>query len=273
MTDSASEWRSAVDALRTAQRLVVFTGAGTSAESGIATFRDEQGFWQRFPPEDFANWKGLLRMAAVQPKQLADFLLAVLEPIALAEPNRAHRAVAELEQHLPVTVVTQNIDGLHQAAGSSTVLEVHGSLFQIVRFPSGELLRTLSRDDLKAMIQEIRYAQDHSWTSARLLLAIQPLLGIGGNGPYRPNLVLFGDAMAEPAWSYSLQAARECDCLLAVGTSGSVHPAAMLPEAAREHDATVISIDPETSGAGDIWLKGNAGELLPRLLADAFSPA
>lgn len=272
MTGSSTDWKTAVHSLRAARRVVVFTGAGVSAESGIATFRDEQGFWQRFPPEDFANWKGLLRMAVVQPKLLADFLLAVLGPIATAQPNAAHRALAELEQHVPVTVVTQNIDGLHQAAGSSAVFEVHGSLFEIVRFPSGDLLRTLSRGDLCEMVQQIRYAHDHSWTSARLLLAIQPLLGIGGQGAYRPNLVLFGDAMAEPAWSNGLQAARECDCLLTVGTSGSVYPAAILPDEARSHGAKVICIDPVTSGAGDIWLKGSAGEVLPRLMTDVFGP-
>ena len=105
--------------LRGARRVVVFTGAGVSAESGIATFRDPEGFWSKFPPEQFGNWDGLARAAAVQPARRIEFLLAVLEPLAVAEPNPAHRAIARLQEHSGVTVVTQNVDRLHQAAGSA----------------------------------------------------------------------------------------------------------------------------------------------------------
>src|SRR5262245_19479436 len=117
----------AANALRRARHVVVFTGAGVSAESGIPTFRDAGGFWQEFPPEEFANWAGLLKIAALHPHRLAEFLLAVIEPIAAARPNAAHRAIADLERHMNVTVVTQNIDALHQAGGSTVVKEVHGT--------------------------------------------------------------------------------------------------------------------------------------------------
>ena len=116
------------DWLRRAGKVVVFTGAGASAESGVPTFRDDAGFWQEFAPEEFAHWKGLLATALVRPRRLAEFVYAVLGPIAAAEPNAGHRAIASLEKHANVTVVTQNIDGLHQEAGSRRVLEVHGSL-------------------------------------------------------------------------------------------------------------------------------------------------
>src|SRR5262245_29474469 len=118
--------------LRGARRIAVFTGAGVSAESGIPTFRDDSGLWQKFPPEQFACWDGLLKTALTEPRQLAEFLVAVIEPIAQAQPNPGHRAIADLEKHVPVTVITQNVDGLHQEAGSTTVREVHGSFFEVV---------------------------------------------------------------------------------------------------------------------------------------------
>src|SRR6266851_3488875 len=106
----------AVLALRKARRVVVYTGAGVSAESGIPTFRDADGFWQRFPPEQFATWTGLLRTAVSKPRQLAEFVLNVFEPVASAKPNAGHRSITALGQRVPTTVVTQNIDGLHQDA-------------------------------------------------------------------------------------------------------------------------------------------------------------
>src|SRR5262249_50413141 len=104
-------------ALRKAKRVVVFTGAGISAESGIPTFRDSDGFWQRFPPERFASWSGLLQTALTNPRSVAEFVLNVIEPIAAAQPNAGHQAVAELARRVQTTVVTQNIDALHQASG------------------------------------------------------------------------------------------------------------------------------------------------------------
>lgn len=114
-----------------ARRVVVFTGAGVSAESGIPTFRDAGGFWDRFPPEVFASWSGLRRVAVSQPRRVAEFLEALLDPIVRAVPNPAHRAIADLQRHAETVVVTQNVDGLHQAAGSRAVLEVHGSFYRL----------------------------------------------------------------------------------------------------------------------------------------------
>src|SRR5215469_11640115 len=133
-TDS---WIAAVLALRKARRVVVFSGAGISADSGIPTFRDADGFWQRFPPERFATWGGLLDTALTEPRSVAEFVLNVVEPIAKAETNAGHLAVAQLDRRVETTVVTQNIDGLHQAAGSQDVLEIHGSLLEVVDASSG----------------------------------------------------------------------------------------------------------------------------------------
>jgi NAD-dependent deacetylase len=256
--------------LRRARRVVVFSGAGISAESGIATFRDADGFWQRFPPQQFATLSGLLQTALRQPQLLAEFLQAVIEPIGKARPNAAHRAVAELEQHAEVTVVTQNIDSLHQAAGSSRVHEIHGTLFEIVT-RGGRLLRRLSRDQLEQVAENLQHARQRRMRLARTAMSLRPVLGIGLRGLYRPKVVLFSEALIEPAWSLSEAAASTCDCLITVGASGLVYPAATIPQIARRSGARLVSVDPAEGTGADFWLQGAAGAVLPALLRAAYS--
>ncbi len=268
MTPSPDPLTQAARELARASQVVVFTGAGISAESGIPTFRDQEGLWDRFPPEEFANWPGLLRTAAVRPRLAAEFLVAVLEPVARAQPNAAHRALAALEQHVQVTVITQNIDGLHQEAGSRTVHEIHGSLFQVVSL-RGRPIRRLSRQELHDVVESLRRVADSRVSFLGLLRALAPMFSLGPRGARRPNVVLFGQAMAEPDWTLAQQAARQCDCLLSVGTSGAVWPAAGLPAEARTAAARVIRVDP-AGGEADVWLAGSAVELVPQLVARAF---
>lgn len=256
--------------LRDAQHVVVFTGAGASAESGIPTFRDDDGFWQEFPVEEFATWSGIFRTALRQPRRVADFIYAVLHPIASARPNAGHLAVAELERHVRVTVVTQNIDGLHREAGNAIVYEVHGSLFEVVSL-KGRFRDLLSRRELLRISESLDRARRGCCVLPRTLLAIRRWAGLGLRGIRRPNLVLFGDGMAEPAWSQSLEAVRECDCLIQVGCSGAVWPAAQIPQEARNAGARVISIDPQP--ASGLWLTGTAAEVLPILVRSAFGDA
>ena len=246
----------------------MFTGAGVSAESGIPTFRDESGFWRQFPVEEFATWKGLLHTAILRPRRLAEFIQAVLEPIAIAKPNAGHRAIAEMEKHTGVTVVTQNIDSLHQEAGSTIVHEVHGSLVEVVT-RRGRFVRLLSRGQLLRIAEAVGRARRGWLVMPRVLLAFRPLAGIGLRGLHLPRIVLFGDAMAEPAWSHALEAARRCDCMIQVGTSGTVLPAAVLPLEAKAAGAKVITIDPG-EGQGDVWLQGTAASVLPQLVQAAF---
>jgi NAD-dependent deacetylase len=254
--------------LHAAREVVVFTGAGVSAESGIPTFRDEAGFWQRFPVEDFATWRGLVRTALGRPRRLADFIHSVLHPIAVAKPNAAHRAIAEMERHTGVTVITQNIDNLHQEAGSTLVREVHGSLFEVVTC-RGRFLRLLSRRQLLHIAEALERIRQGKLVLPRLLLAVRPIAGLGLRGLHVPRFVLFGDAVAEPDWSRALEAACRCDCMIQVGTSGTVLPAAMLPMEAKAAGAKVITIDP-SEAKGDIWLPGTATTVLPQLLDAAY---
>ncbi len=260
--DEAADW------VRSSREVVVFTGAGISAESGIPTFRDDSGLWQRFPPEQFATWAGLVRTATLQPRRFCEFVYSVLEPIAAARPNPAHRAIAEAERHTGITVVTQNIDGLHQAAGSTTVHEIHGSLLEIVTV-SGRFRRLLSRADLREITSSLEKAFRGILTLPRALVALRRLIGIGSGGAYRPNLVLFGDALVQSAWTQSVSAARTCDCFLQVGCSGLVLPAATLPQEAKAAGACILAVDPNPTEA-DFWLQGRAAEVVPMLFETAF---
>lgn len=258
----------AADWLREARRIVAFTGAGVSAESGIPTFRDDDGFWREFPPEYFAHWRGLIRTAFVDPVRLTKFVAAVIEPLAVAKPNPAHIALRELEQHRKLIIATQNIDGLHQAAGNKRVLEIHGSLYEIINLIS-KRRRILSPQQFARISNKLEGIRQRPFALTRLLFGIRPMIGLGFTGAWRPNVVLFGEGLAEPDWSNARSATGDCDCLLVIGTSGLVMPAAMLPGVAKEAGAKVIQIDPNDPGIG-LWLRGNAGNVLPQLIEAAF---
>jgi NAD-dependent deacetylase len=254
----------AAHTLQTARHIVVFTGAGMSAESNIPTFRDDDGFWQRFPVESFATWSGIARTALRQPRALAEFAYEVIHPIADATPNPGHLAIEQLEHHTKVTVVTQNIDGLHQLAGNTVIHEIHGSLFEVVSW-QGRFRKLLSRGDLQQISRRVAKCRQGPFSLARLLWALRPWLGLGIRGLHRPKLVLFGDAMAEPDWSLAYRSVAECDCLLQIGCSGLVMPAATLPSEAKAAGATTIAIDPQPAAA-DLWLPGTAAEIMPALV-------
>jgi len=259
--------------LREASRVLIFTGAGISAESGIPTFRDPGGFWERFPVEQFGTWTGLVELASKNPGQLAEYLIMRLKPVAQAVPNPAHRAVKALENFCHVVVVTQNIDGLYSDAGSSRVLEIHGCLLRVVWAGDRQPVRTIPRSELAELVEQLEGATRSSRLSTgRLLAILRPIFGVGSRGIYRPDVVLFGDVMAEPEWTTALRTARECDLVLSVGTSGQVYPAALIPWEAKDHGAPWVHIDP-AERAGDIWLQGPAGTLLPLLVRKAWPSA
>jgi NAD-dependent deacetylase len=265
---NTDNWIGAVLALRHAKRTVVFSGAGMSVESGVPTFRDTGGFWQRFPPEQFANWKGLLKTAMSHPRLLAEFVWNMIEPIARAKPNAGHLAVAELEKRVEIVVVTQNIDGLHQAAGSGTVHEIHGSLLEVVDSSTGKIVHRFERGDLAHIAATVRRYVDAESSILSLANELCRQYPFDWLGHHRPNVVLFGDSLAQPAWSEGCYAAETCDVLISVGTSGTVYPAAMIPYRAEALGATVISIDPSPSPG--FWLQGKSSDVLPELIQAAF---
>ena len=256
--------------LRSAERVVIFTGAGVSAESGIDTFRDDGGLWDEFAPEQFATWSGLINTAMRSPRKCASFMHRLLAPIAMAQPNAAHRAIARAEQSIAMTVVTQNVDGLHQEAGSTIVREIHGSLLEIVT-TKRRFVRLLARSQLATITSHLQKATRSPLALVRMLHAIRPMAGLGARGFFRPSAVLFGEALKEPAWTAALDDCDRCDVMLVIGTSGLVLPAAMLPARARAAGATIIVIDPAEPTNADIWFECTACAVLPDLIDKALS--
>ena len=230
-----------ITALRDAQHVCVLTGAGISAESGVPTFREAQsGLWEKHNPLDLATPEAFLR----DPVLIWRWYRWRRELVAKAVPNPGHIALVELATLVPrLTLVTQNVDGLHQRAGSSEVVEFHGNIFED---------RCFAED----------CAVDCDAESA---VPICP--GCGSN--VRPGVVWFGEAIPERALKQSFAAASDCDVFLSVGTSSLVFPAAGLADIANDSGAVVIEINPNPTGSAagfDYAIAGKAGTVLPELI-------
>ena len=236
------------EALSRARSITVLTGAGISAESGIPTFRDAlSGLWERFKPEELATPEAFI----ANPRLVWDWYAWRREKAIDAMPNPGHDALAELERtciarDANFTLVTQNVDGLHQAAGSRNVIELHGNIRRVKCFD--------------------HHHPADSWVETGTLPPHCPLCG----SMLRPDVVWFGEMLPEDALEAAMQAARSCDVFLSVGTSALVEPAASLPFAARQAGAMVIEVNRESTpltNAAQISLRGAAGVILPQLVA------
>lgn len=242
----------AAAALRVAERVAVLTGAGVSAESGVPTFRASDGLWEGHRIEDVATPFAFQR----NPKLVWSFYNTRRANVRTVKPNAGHYTLAKMEERWGkhFTVVTQNVDGLHLAAGSKNVLEIHGSLYRTRCTCCGiEAHRGLDKS-----LGEMPECPECS-------------------GLLRPAIVWFHESLPEDVWEASLAAAHECDVLLVVGTSAVVHPAASLvPIAKRSKSpgATIIEVNltrTEASEHADIGLYGKSGEILPQLYERTFS--
>ena len=232
--------------LRDAERVVALTGSGVPAESGVPTFREAQtGLWERFDPQQLATPEAFAR----DPELVWRWYAWRRELVSKARPNPAHAALAELERRVPLfTLVTQNVDGLHQRAGSENVVELHGNILRTRCSWEGEPV-------------------EPGETEA----APPPCPNCGA--PLRPDVVWFGEMLPPEALEVASDAARGCDLFLSIGTSGLVYPAAALPYEALENGATLVEINPDETPLtphADDHLRGRAGEILPRLLHAAF---
>ena len=225
------------------RRLVALTGAGISVESGIPDFRSPGGLWERFDPLEYAQIRAFRR----NPAKVWTMLKEMDAVITAAQPNPAHYALAELEARgLLLGIITQNVDNLHQAAGSQRVVEFHGNALRFIC------------DTCKG--QHPRETLDFSHT---------PLYCLCG-GLIRPDVVFFGEAIPEAAQQEAEELARDCDLLLVIGTSGEVAPASYLPYTAKEHGAIIVenNLEPTslTRNLTDHFLPGPAGRLWPRVI-------
>lgn len=233
-----------VELLRNAGSVAVLTGAGISAESGVPTFREAQnGLWSRYDPEELATPQAFRQ----NPKLVWEWYTWRRELVAHAAPNTGHLALVEMERRFPeFTLITQNVDGLHQRAGSQQVIELHGNIMRSKCF------------------DENRVVESYSETGE-----IPPRCPRCG-GLLRPDVVWFGERLPESALEMAWNAASTCQVFFSIGTSGIVEPAASLPYFAIDAGAAVVEVNPNptplTRQAAYV-LAGAAGVVLPALLA------
>jgi NAD-dependent protein deacetylase/lipoamidase len=230
------------DWVASARSVAVLTGAGISAESGVPTFRGAGGLWRNFRPEELATPSAFAR----DPKLVWEWYDWRRSVIAQAEPNPGHLALAELERRKPhFWLITQNVDGLHERAGSRRVTKLHGDIWELRCLGCG-------REERNARVP---------------LETLPPRCACGGL--MRPAVVWFGEALPAEALETAFDAARRAEVFLVLGTSSVVYPAASLPQVALEHGARVIEINlepTELSRLAHISLRGKTGELLPQIM-------
>lgn len=244
----------AIALLEACTRPVVFTGAGMSAESGIATFRgSSDSLWSRFRPEELATPAAFHR----DPALVWGWYLYRMAQLQSVQPHDGHLALARAEERWPgLTVVTQNVDDLHEKAGSSRVLHLHGELMKLRCSRCERPFGGFELPDIADMDAGQRLDPPHCGHCGGLI---------------RPEVVWFGESLPTDVWAQAQEAIAGCDLLLVVGTSGQVEPAASLVSLARAGGARVVLIDPGPTGhaaLADVHLRGTAGKELPRLLAN-----
>ncbi len=232
-----------IEALQQAKHIMALTGAGTSAESGVPTFRDAQtGLWAQYDPQELATPDAWAR----NPQLVWEWYTWRRNLVAEARPNAGHYALAKMAQHAnQFTLVTQNIDNLHQEAGSSNVIELHGNLRRIKGANSGCV-----------------YPNWEAFTGSP---PQEPV-----SGEYmRPDVVWFGEILPEVQLLSAIEASQACDVYLLIGTSSLVHPAASLVVNALRNQATVIEINPNPTPITEYAtyaIPHPSGEILPALV-------
>jgi NAD-dependent protein deacetylase/lipoamidase len=218
------------------ERIVFFTGAGMSAESGIPTYRGKGGIWNEYNYEDYACQRAFDR----DPDKVWDFHDKRRAAVAACEPNGGHRTISEVAREKPATVViTQNIDGLHMRAGSRDVIELHGSLWRVRCDREGTV-----RDDTSLPMQPRRCAC---------------------GAYFRPDMVWFEDQLDRRVLRRAKEALAQADLIVSIGTSGVVFPAAQLPRIAVAAGAVSVEINPEDTPVSELYqyrLRGKASEML-----------
>lgn len=233
--------------IKTSKHVVIFTGAGISVESGIPAYRGEKGLWNKYDPNIYANITYFLQ----DPSYYWNFFREVRYPmLKKVKPNKAHLALAELETVGNLkTVITQNIDGLHQDAGSSSVIELHGTT------------RT---------IYCLNCSQEYSMDEVFSMLEAQiPPLCSECKGKLRPAVVFFGESLNSQILRLAFEQAENCDFLLAVGSSLVVHPAADIPRMAKQRGAFLAIINIEKTPldtTADYVINDEAGKILPQIV-------
>ncbi len=249
------------DLLKKSKNIVLFTGAGMSQESGIPTFRDKDGLWNRYAPEQFGTTGRLKETAHRNPEQLLAFIEENLATFLTATPNVGHLTIANLaKKGHDVTILTQNVDDLHEQAGNVIVHKLHGDLFTFCCPDCGAVRKNMRQYlmDLKGQVSAMRQHEP----SLAALIALLPRCACGSF--MRPNVVLFGESLPEGPWNAAREALIHAHCLVVVGTSAEVYPASSLPKLAFQMNIPIIEINPRPV------LKHNAVTIATRAV-EAFS--
>ncbi len=229
------------DQIKENRKIVFVTGAGISQESGIPTFRGKDGLWRNYDAMKLATIDAFYE----NPKLVWEWYNERRENIFSVSPNQGHKAIADLEKYAKVVILTQNIDGLHQKAGSSEVLELHGSIVKI------KCTVCDFRDEIITKFSEI-----------------PPLCKCGNI--LRPDVVWFGESLQEDVWKHAMIQASQCDIMIIVGTSLVVSPANTLPIYAKQNNAYLIEINPEKtemSSEMDLTINDTSANVLPKILS------
>ena len=245
MTDRDT-YRKAAETIDGARRCVSFTGAGISVESGVPPFRGENGLWNRYDPMTF-DISYFLENTGQSWVALREIFYDLFGQVL---PNAAHYALAELEARgLLAAVVTQNVDNLHRDAGSQTIYEFHGCLKEIVCLDCGNRCGVADVD-----------------------MGSLPPVCERCHGTLKPDVIFFGEPIPEFAAEKSFEEAEKADCMILIGTTGTVAPANMIPPRAKASDATIIEINPRpseyTAGITDIFLQDNATAAMETLMEE-----
>lgn len=229
-----------------ASRITALTGAGISAASGIPTFRGDEGLWDEFDPSTLASPEGFRD----DPERVWKWYNERRKMISDASPNPGHEALAELEESVEhFSLITQNVDGLHQEAGSQNIIRLHGNIWEVSCW-----------EDCKESPEQ--------WENYEVPFAEFPPSCPECGGLLRPNVVWFGEQL-DPAILQSAQRAISCDVFLTIGTSAEVHPAAGFINRASQQGAYTLEINPESTSASstvDEVLKYGAEDVLPELV-------
>ncbi|MBA4436840.1 MAG: NAD-dependent deacetylase [Nitrosopumilus sp.] len=229
------------DQIGNLKKIVFVTGAGISQESGIPTFRGKDGLWRNYDAMKLATIDAFYE----DPKLVWEWYNERRQNIFSAEPNLGHKAIAELEKFVEVVVLTQNIDGLHQKAGSTKVLELHGSIVKIkctVCDFNDEIMTDFSENP--------------------------PLCKCGNI--LRPDVVWFGESLPQDVWEKAIIHANQCDLMIIAGTSLVVSPANTLPIYAKQNDAMLIEVNPENtemSSQMDLTIRDTSAIALPKFVS------
>ncbi len=251
-SDSLSLPESLLERLVDSDHVMVLTGAGMSAESGIATFRDAQtGLWAKFRPEDLATPQAF----AAHPARVWSWYEARRDKVRDAEPHAGHFALVELESMVPrLSIVTQNVDALHQRSGSGNVIELHGNIMR-------SICHLTSR------------AIDAEWLAKSN--DCPPRSPWAQDGLARPDVVWFGEALPAGVMEAATNAAVMCDFCFSIGTTSTVQPAASLPLLALENGASLVEINPQETPLSlhaDCCLRGSAARVLTAIMQQLKNP-